>query len=94
MLFLCGLLQALKGVGVGIGSSVGTPCFCALSIKVGHRAGCLSQCSIAVMRHQDHGNFYKGENLIGDDLQFQRFSSSSWLGAWCHAGELDMVLGK
>jgi hypothetical protein len=29
---------------------------------------------IAVKRHHDHGNSYKGKYLIGAGLQFQRFS--------------------
>jgi hypothetical protein len=43
--------------------------------------------SIAVKRHHDHGNFYKGKHFIGVNLQFQRFSPlSSWWEAWQHAG--------
>jgi hypothetical protein len=43
---------------------------------------------IAVKRHHDHGNFYKGKHLTGASLQFQRFSplSSRW-EAWQHAGK-------
>jgi hypothetical protein len=34
---------------------------------------------IAVKRHHDQGNSYKGKHLVRDGLQFQRFSSlSSW----------------
>ena len=32
---------------------------------------------IAVKRHHDHGNSYKGQHLIGTGLQVQRFSSLS-----------------
>ena len=46
--------------------------------------------SIAVKRHHDHGNFYKGKHFIGVNLQFQRFSPlSSWWEAWQHAGRHD-----
>jgi hypothetical protein len=42
---------------------------------------------IAVKRHHDQGNFYKGQYLVGAGLQFQRFSpSSSWWEAWQHPG--------
>ena len=33
--------------------------------------------SIAVKRHHDQGNSYKGKHLIGAGLQVQRFSPSS-----------------
>jgi hypothetical protein len=33
---------------------------------------CLSQCSIAVKRHHDHGNSQKGKHLTGACLQIQR----------------------
>ena len=42
--------------------------------------------SIAVKRHHDYSNSYKGKYLIGNSLQFQKFGS--W---WCVAG---MVLEK
>ena len=49
--------------------------------------GCLSQCSIAVKRHHDHGNFFNRKHLIGAGLQFQRFSPLPlWQGAWQHTG--------
>jgi len=39
----------------------------------------LTQCPIALKRHHDHSNFYKGKHLIGAGLQVQRFSPwSSW----------------
>jgi hypothetical protein len=42
---------------------------------------------IAGKGHHSQGNSYKGEHLIGDGLQFQRFSpSSSWQEAWQHPG--------
>ena len=47
----------------------------------------LVRVSIAVKRHYDHGNSYKGKHLIGAGLWFQRFSPlSSWWGAWQHVG--------
>ena len=47
----------------------------------------LSQCSITVKRHHDHGSSYKRKHLIRAGLQFQKFSPllSRW-GAWRHAG--------
>jgi hypothetical protein len=43
---------------------------------------CLGMYFIAMKRHHNQGNFYKG-HLIGADLQFQRFSLlSSWWEAW------------
>ena len=42
---------------------------------------------VALKRHHDQGNFYKGQYLIGAGLQFQRFSPlSSWQEAWQCAG--------
>lgn len=42
---------------------------------------------IAVKRHRGHSNSYKEKHLIGDSLQFQRFSRlSSWWGAWQPVG--------
>jgi hypothetical protein len=39
--------------------------------------------SIAVKRHHDQGNSYKGQHLIEAGLQFHRFSPlSSWREAW------------
>jgi hypothetical protein len=40
----------------------------------------LVRVSIAVKRHYDQGNFYKGQHLIGAGLQVQRFNplSSKW----------------
>jgi hypothetical protein len=47
----------------------------------------LVRVSVAVKRHRDHSNSYKGKHLIGTGLQVQRFSSlSSWREAWWHAG--------
>jgi hypothetical protein len=37
---------------------------------------------LAVERHHDQGNFYKGQHFIGAGLQVQRFSSSS--SKWEH----------
>jgi hypothetical protein len=51
------------------------------------RVGVLVRVSIAVIRHHNHGNSYKGKHLTGVGLQFQRFSSLlSWWEAWQHAG--------
>ena len=48
---------------------------------------CLSQYSIAVKKHRDHGKSYNGKHLIGAHLQFQRVSPlSAWQEAWWHAG--------
>jgi hypothetical protein len=48
---------------------------------------CLSQGFIAVNRHHDLGNSYKGEHLVGAVLQGQRFSPLSLQHeAWWHAG--------
>jgi hypothetical protein len=48
---------------------------------------------IAVKRHCDQSNSYKGKHLMGSCLQFQRFSpSSSWQEAWQCSG--DMVLAE
>ena len=44
---------------------------------------------IAVKRHHDQGNTYKGKQLIGAGLQFQRFSPlQSWWEAWHLRGRL------
>ena len=46
---------------------------------------CLSLGFIAVKRHHDQGNSYKGKHLTGAGLQFQRFSPlSSWWETWWH----------
>ena len=34
-------------------------------------SACLRQCFIAVKRHHDHDNSYKGKHLIGAGLQFR-----------------------
>jgi hypothetical protein len=34
----------------------------------------LVRVSVVVKRHHDHSNLYKGNHLIGDGIQFQRFS--------------------
>jgi hypothetical protein len=48
---------------------------------------CFSQSSIALKRHCDHGNSYKGKHLIGACLQFQTFSPLlSWWEAWQYTG--------
>jgi hypothetical protein len=47
---------------------------------------CLSV-SIAVNRHHDQGNSYKGQHLIGAGLQVQKFSPlSPRQEAWQHPG--------
>ena len=47
----------------------------------------LSEGFIALKRHHDHSNSYKGKHLIWAALPFQRFSLlSSWQEAWQHAG--------
>ena len=52
---------------------------------------CLSQCLIAMKRH-DHGNSYKGEHLLGACIQFQRFSPL--FGGKHGSMQADMVLEK
>jgi hypothetical protein len=43
--------------------------------------------SIAIRRQHDQGNSYKGQHLVGVDLQVQRFSPlSSWGEVWQHPG--------
>lgn len=43
--------------------------------------------SIALKRHRDQGNSYKGQQLIGSGLQFQRFNPFfSWQEVWKHPG--------
>jgi hypothetical protein len=43
---------------------------------------------IALKRHHNQGNSYKGQYLIGAGLQFQRFRPlSSWQKAWPHLGK-------
>ena len=38
-------------------------------------------------RHHDQDNSYKGQNLIGTSIQFQRLIAfSSWWKVWQHAG--------
>ena len=66
-----------------------------------HWAGLLLQCgfqssdvlvrvSIAVERHHNQRNFYKGQHLIGAGLQFQTFNPlSSWREAWRYTGRHD-----
>jgi hypothetical protein len=47
----------------------------------------LVRVSIAVERHHNHGNSYKGIHLIEAGLQFQKFSPLSlWQEAWWQAG--------
>jgi hypothetical protein len=47
---------------------------------------------MAVKRHHNQGNSYKGQHLIGASLQVLRFNPlSSWLEAWQYA---DTVLEK
>ena len=44
---------------------------------------------IAVKRHHDQGNFYKGQYLVGAGLQFQRFNPLlSWRVARLNQGRL------
>jgi hypothetical protein len=55
----------------------------------------LSQCSIAVKRHRDHSNSYKGKHLIMKQnwITVERFSPLlSWQKAWQHA--TDTVLER
>ena len=53
---------------------------------------CLSSGFIAVKRHHDQGNSYKGKHLIGAGLQFQRLSPfSSWQKAWLLEKELRVL---
>lgn len=53
-------------------------------VKLAHS---LSLGFMAVKRHHDRRNFYKGKHLIEAGFQSQRFSpSSSWQEAWHHAG--------
>ena len=48
---------------------------------------------IAVKRHHDQGNSYKGKHSTGTGSQVQRLGSlSSWWEAWQHAE--DMVMEK
>jgi hypothetical protein len=56
--------------------------------REGEREREISQCSISVKWHHDHGNSYERKHLIGAALQFQfqRFSALSWQDAWRHAG--------
>jgi hypothetical protein len=42
--------------------------------------------SIAVKRHHDQGNSYKGKHLIGAGLHFKRFNPLSYQEAWQHPG--------
>jgi hypothetical protein len=50
----------------------------------------LVRVSIAVNRHHDQGNSYKGQHLIGAGLQVQRFSPLS--SRWEHGNfQADMV---
>ena len=47
---------------------------------------CLSQSSIAVKRHRDHGNSYKGKHVIGTGVWFQRCSPLlAWQETWQYA---------
>ena len=49
----------------------------------------LVRVSIAVKRHHDQGNSYKGKHLIAASLQVQRFSPlSSWKKVWQHTSRL------
>jgi hypothetical protein len=59
-------------------------------MAAGRLAIVLVRISIAVKRHHDQGNSYKGQHLIGAGLQVQRFSplSSRW-EAWQHPGRHD-----
>jgi hypothetical protein len=57
------------------------------SEKTNDVTGCLILGFIAVKRHHEDSNFYKGKHLIGTGLLFQRFSPlSSWQETWQHAG--------
>lgn len=47
---------------------------------------CIDECSIAVISHHDHSNFYKEKYFIWNGLQFHRISLlSSLREAWQHA---------
>jgi hypothetical protein len=47
----------------------------------------LVRVSIAVKKHHNHNNSYRGDYFIWAALHFQRFSPlSSWPEAWWHAG--------
>lgn len=47
---------------------------------------CLNRCSIAMKRHDDHGNSYKNKEITWD-LEFQRVSPLlSWRETWRPAG--------
>ena len=51
--------------------------------------------SIAVKRHHDHGNSYKGKHFTGASLQSQRFSPLlSWWEAWRGSLQAGIVLEK
>jgi hypothetical protein len=56
---------------------------CKKSSKINH---CLSLCSIAVKRHHDHGNSYKGKHFIEIGLVLEVQSLLSWWEAWWHTG--------
>ena len=49
----------------------------------------LVRVSIAVKRHHDQGNSYKGQHLIGAGFQVQRFSPiiRLHLSSWQHPGK-------
>jgi hypothetical protein len=55
---------------------------------------CLLRFSIAVNRHHNQGNSYKGQHLIGAGLQVLRFSplSSRWEHGSIKAGMLQEML--
>ena len=50
--------------------------------------------SLAMKRHHDHSNSYKGKHLFQAGLQFQKFSAlSSWQETWQPAGRHDAGKG-
>jgi hypothetical protein len=58
-----------------------------MKYKDGSLSTCLSPSFIAVKRHHDHGNSYKGKHFTGAGFQFQRFNPlSSCQKARQHAG--------
>jgi hypothetical protein len=50
--------------------------------------------SIAVKRHHNHGNSYKGNHLVGAGLQVQRLSLPSHHSGKHDSLHVDMVLEK
>ena len=58
-----------------------------------HGQGKCLRVSIAVKRHHDHGDSNKGQHLVGDGLQFQRFNPVSFMAeSMATYTQADMVL--